>query len=206
MKDTRSAGFALIAGVVVMILTIIQEVQIGWIAPERAPEETRAFLAENWDAMERIWSLQALGHVGFVAGALVLTGASNGLRSLVWALLAVSSTLTLVAMLLTVGGYGPALAAGDSAPALFESLRGAIGAVYRVGKAGGALLFVALVLEAFAGDGAVSRRAGLITLIATVAAIAIAATCGVPMKAASAAAFLVPLALGVGYARGVRGA
>ncbi|MEE4295731.1 MAG: hypothetical protein V2J20_03830, partial [Wenzhouxiangella sp.] len=140
----RTAGVSIALGSTLILITIAAELVVGWIGVERSLPEAVHFVRDHWDRISLIWSAQVLGYVLWILGFLVLLRSEEGWRFLVWAASIICGFLVIVAFLITLGAYPPALDVLHSSPELFAVVRGLVNALYRI--PGGVLLLILLAV------------------------------------------------------------
>jgi phosphatidylglycerophosphatase A len=199
INEKKAGGIMLIAGSIIILITIFFEHQLGWIGVKRTKEEITDFIFSNWSRLSLIWSWQTIGHSMFFFSYLLLFKKSNGLISLIWSLLILFSLLVVVSMCMTLGSYYPALSVYDQQPMVFDSIAGAIRTLYNSGQFGSVILVIVFLIESFRKDGAIRKQTGLILLVLVIATILIGSLIGIPTKIVGAVWFLLPIFLGYAY-------
>ena len=131
LKETQLAGLSLILGILVFYCTIFFEYKIGWISLEGGPKDVHEFLLINWDIISNIWYWQMISGVLMLLSYFLFFKNTRGIKTLFWAILIVSSLLSVAAFFLTLGSYEPALKVYDTSPEIFDSIAGGISLLYR---------------------------------------------------------------------------
>lgn len=198
-SEKNTGGVILIAGSIIILITIFFEYQLGWIGVPRTKEEIPYFIFNNWSRLNSIWSWQTIGHSMFFLSYLLLFKKSKGLVSLIWSILILCGLLVVVAMCMTLGSYYPALSVYNQEPMVFNSIGGAIRTLYNAGKFGSIILLIVFLIELFQKDGAIPKRPGLIVLVLVITPILIGSLIGISIKVAGTVWFLLPMYLGYSY-------
>lgn len=200
-SETNLAGLLLILGATTILITIGFEHKIGWIGTEERPAAAVPyFIKDHWMGLQQIWSWQALGFllkaVGYI---LLLKNETKPYKSLLFTLLVLLTCSITIAFGITIGSYGPALAVFDQQPAVFTALRGAVRVLYLPGLM--SLLFLAILYlyETFSSTGILSKKWGLLGLVAILIGILLSMVPGLPGKTLGAVIFLFPFFMGIGY-------
>ena len=199
MKASKLGGFLLLLGGATILITIYFEYRIGWIGTRRPQEEVPLFIYKNWRDLELIWGWQTFSHALFTMAYLLLLKSSEGIKSLIWAVLFLCGLLDFIAMGITLGSYYPALEVYREQPELFQTLAGAIKILYRTGQYGSVALLLVFCLEVFGKDGVLTRSLGWSILGIVIVPIAVGAIINFPIKVIGALWFLLPMVLGYSY-------
>lgn len=200
-NETKLGGLSLALGALTILITIFFEYQIQWIGVERPAEEIPGFIFQNWYSFKLIWGWQALGQALLALGYLLLFKNAQGYKALLWGSLFICGLIVVVAFLMTLGGYFPALEVYDESPAIFLAVRGAVRAMYSTLMISLALLVVAFFLELFGKEGVIERILGFANIGLIVLALGIGFLVGLSPKVTGATVFLVPLVLGYAHVK-----
>lgn len=198
-NENRVGGILLMIGVVVFLITVYFEFQVGWISRNGGPEEVPIFLRENWTSMKSIWLWQMIGGIISLLAYLLLFKNSAGIKSVLWGLLFIGGIMSSIAFMLTLGSYASALDVYDSQPQLFNAIRGGIRYLYKNISIGPFLLIAIYCLETFQSGGAIKRNYGIMCLIVVFSLIVIGVIIGISVKLSGLPLFLIPFILGYFY-------
>jgi len=196
MNESGIAALCLALGSITIFVTIFMEYQVGWIDAERRLNEVPGFIRNHWSELRLIWGWQVSAHMLFAIAYLLLFKATRRLKSFFLAALFLSGLLVVVSFLAVLGGYYPALKVYEDQPAVFESMRGAIGNMYAVGRLGLVLLLPVFLLEVFGLDQRVDKRVGVTIFVFIAVAISMGLFADSDIRIAGATWFLMPLVLG----------
>lgn len=201
MSETKISGFTLIAAATIVLITIFFEYTLGWIGVERPAERIPMFMFTNWETLSRIWSWQTFGNALFFVSYILLIKQSNGLESLIWAILILCGIMLVVSMGITLGSYEPALSIYNEQPEMFNTIRGIIRPLYNSGKFGSALLTLIYLIQLFKSDGVIPRKPGITVLVIVIGVMIIGSFAGISTKVTGASWFLLPILLGFSYSK-----
>lgn len=199
LNEKKASGFFLFLGAIIILITIIFEYKIGWIGTERLDSETPQFMLENWDELRLIWAWQVLGYFLFILAYLMILKEAKGYKRLFWSILFIGGLLIISSFGFTLGSYFPALEVYSQEPAIFNSIRGGVGVLYRSGKIS-LLFFVFIFLwETFSSKGEIKKETGIISISIFLGSLLIGFITNLPIKVAGATFFLLPMVIGYFY-------
>jgi len=201
-NGSNLAGFILLVGTSIILITILFEYQIGWIGVQRPASEVPSFIFQAWPDLRNIWGWQMVGFALQAVAYLLFLKHTNELwRSLLWSILFLCGLLITIAFGITLGSYYPALQVYESQPVIFDSLRGAVRSLYSAGLL--ILLFLGIfyLLEVFGKDGVINKRWGIPGLGIVILGIVLSFVPSLPGKLIGAVIFFIPAFLGYAHWR-----
>jgi hypothetical protein len=196
ITEINMSGYLLFAGTLIFLITVYFEFDIGWVSMSGGPSDTLSFIQSNWASLERIWFWQMIGGLLTLLSYLMLFKIENGLKSLIWATLAIASLYTSISFLLTLGSYGPASAVYDTSPEIFEVARGGILSLYRNIMITPFLFILIFCIESFSTAGMIKAKLGIAALVLFVVLLGIGIATGLSVRSAGLSFFILPLVLG----------
>ncbi|QCK15742.1 hypothetical protein [Mangrovivirga cuniculi] len=199
LTHIKLGGFFLILGSLILLTTIYFEYQTGWIGVERTDQDVPVFIYENWPALESIWGWQMLTHVFFIIAYIMIIKISKPLMSLIWSLMLIGSMMAIIGYGITLGSYYPALEIFDTQPALFNSVRGAVGNLFGTGMMGMLLFIIPFCYDSFTSEGTINKTFGIVALVIIASSIIIGLATSLDIKVTAVTWFFLPLFLGFSY-------
>lgn len=196
IQENKLGGLFLGFGALVILVTIYFEYNIGWIGVERAADEVPLFIYQSWSSLKNIWGWQMLGHASLIIAYFLFLKKANALMLSLWSILLLCGFMIVVAFGFTLGSYFPALEVYDTQPELFQTIRGGIGSLYRVGRVEILLLALLFVYETFRKNGLIHRMTGALILILILSCMIIGTLAGIDPKVTGATVFFLPLTMG----------
>jgi hypothetical protein len=199
IKENELGGFLLVLGSIVILASIFFEYKIGWIGTERAENLVPTFMLHNWTDLKNIWGCQMLGHFILLLAYFLLIKSASPIMRTFWSILIVCGIMTVIAFGLTLGSYYPSLLVKDSQPELFQTIRGGIGTLYKMGRSGILLFVFVFLIETFGKNGKIKKTSGTSILTIVLIALLSVPIFGLSMKLAGATWFIFPLTIGYYY-------
>ncbi len=196
-KTQRIAGGLIVTGTLIIVFTIVGELQLGWIGSERPRSSNPEFMQENWSRLASLWAWQVGGHLLLTLAYLLRLKHAEGLQALLWGALLLSGILISMAFLALLGGYPPALASLSENRVVFDTFNSGLGTVYQIGRLGGLLWLPLFLMATFGRDAFIGRPLGIATVAIVISTIALGTFTGLDIKVTGASWFLMPLVLGL---------
>ena len=208
-SEIRLGGILLSLGALLTMICILLEVQAGWASlfteMPRTDNEAGRFLAANWGAMRPIWTWSLIGNVLLAVASLLLLRVPRPVgrlpASLFWAGYFIGSLLLVVSFAISLGSYPAAFTVLEDRPYVFETVRGTPLYLFQIGALAGLSVFAIYFQQGFSQAGAIARGQAVVTLLLIIAAFVAVVLGLVSVAVFALACFLVPLLLGLAYAR-----
>lgn len=201
-NESNLAGFLMVLGGIIILITILFEYRIGWIGVERPESAIPPFIFNAWSQLRLIWGWQVIGFF-FIAVAylLLLKSSVSVIKSLFWAVVLLCTISLIIAFGITLGSYYTALEVYDEQPIIFDALRGAVRSLYSIGLLSLILLIVVHLHETFGRNGTIHRKWGLAGFSIVVIGVVLSFVPGLPGQLIGAVIFFIPVFIGFGYWR-----
>lgn len=201
LTENKLGGLLLMLGIIIIVVTIVFEFKIGWVGPERSPDEVPGFIYENWSGLKIIWGWQMVGHVFMALAFMHFALKANIILRLLWLFLVLCEVLGVVAFGFVLGSYYPALEIFDEQPALFLTVRGGIRTLYLASYLSGLLFIIPFCVETFRKKGRISKVIGIVTLSVMVGIGIFGNVMGYSGQISGLGFFLLPLVFGYSFWR-----
>lgn len=196
-KTQRIVGSLIVIGTLIIVFTIVGELQLGWIGSDRPRSSNPEFMREHWSVLSRLWAWQVGGHLVLTLAYLLRLKHAEGLQALLWGALLLSAIFISMAFLALLGGYPAALASLSENRVVFDTFNGGLGTVYQIGRLGGLLWLPLFLMATFGRDVFIGRPLGIAILAIVFSTMALGTFFGLDIKVTGASWFLMPLVLGL---------